>query len=75
MESKKIEKWTEINRELKEKLTRLEELDKERKKLISKEKKMNELTPEMKEAMEVSLAKYIQLAEEVSALKKASETK
>ena len=62
--------WLKIDALLQEKLKELQNLDQERELLIAEAEKQSELTPLLKQKMELSLEKYERLASEVSNLKK-----
>ena len=62
--------WLKIDALLQEKFKELQNLDQERELLIAEAEKQSELTPLLKQKMELSLEKYERLASEVSNLKK-----
>ena len=62
--------WLKIDALLQEKLKELQNLDQESELLIAEAEKQSEITPLLKQKMELSLEKYERLASEVSNLKK-----
>lgn len=69
MKTNNLNEWLKIDAKLQKKLKELNKLNKERKLLILKAEKQQELTPEMQEELEISLTKYTELANQVSELK------
>ena len=62
--------WLKIDALLQEKLKELQTLDQERELLIAEAEQQNEITPSLKQRMNLSLEKYEKLASEVANLKK-----
>lgn len=73
MNSKIYDEWLKVNVELHNKLEELKKLDKERATLI-KEAEDVELTEELKKKMNLSVAKYENLLEEIKVVKLRAET-
>jgi hypothetical protein len=64
------DEWLKIDALLQEKLKRLRNLDQERELLIAEAEQQGEITPLLKQKMNLSLEKYEKLASEVAKLKK-----
>ncbi len=64
------DEWLKIDALLQEKLKRLRNLDQERELLIAEAEQQGEITPLLKQKMNLSLEKYEKLASEVANLKK-----
>ncbi len=64
------DEWLKIDALLQEKLKRLRNLDQESELLIAKAEQQGEITPSLKQKMNLSLEKYEKLASEVANLKK-----
>ncbi len=65
-----LNEWLKVDALLQEKLKELQNLDQEREMLIAEAEQLGELTPSLKQKMNLSLEKYEKLASEVSDLKK-----
>ena len=64
------DEWLKIDALLQEKLKRLRNLDQESELLIAEAEQQGEITPLLKQKMNLSLEKYEKLASEVAKLKK-----
>ncbi len=64
------DEWLKIDALLQEKLKELRNLDQERELLIAEAEQQSEITPLLKQKMNLSLEKYEKLASEVANLKK-----
>ena len=64
------DEWLKIDALLQEKLKELQNLDQERELLIAEAEQQGEITPLLKQKMNLSLEKYEKLASEVANLKK-----
>ena len=62
--------WLKVDALLQEKLKALQNLDQERELLIAEAKQQSEMTPSLKQKMNLSLEKYETLASEIANLKK-----
>ena len=63
------DEWLKIDALLQEKLKRLRNLDQERELLMAEAEQQGEITPLLKQKMNLSLEKYEKLASEVANLK------
>lgn len=64
------DEWLNIDALLQQKLKELQGLDEERELLITEGEQQGEITPSLKEKLNLSLEKYEKLADEISTLKR-----
>lgn len=66
------DEWIKVDALLQQKLKGLQTLEQEGDMLVAKVKQQGEITPELKQEMNVSLGKYEKLANEIANLKKTA---